>query len=107
LVFDFFSFFVGFLFYICSLFSRFCVGLAEEIYNQCKDNLTKIQMAFMLGRHQLYIPDEENKAMINNSLLSEYFLALGKDLDVMEAKEPEGMLKFIVLMFSCVLFVLK
>lgn len=50
-------------------------------------------MAFMLGRHQLYLEDSENQALINNANLSEYFLALGKDLDVVEAKEPEDVYK--------------
>ncbi len=47
-----------------------------------------------MARHNVYIEDaEDNADQINNTNLSEYFLALGQDLDIMEAKTPEDIYK--------------
>jgi 26S proteasome regulatory subunit N1 len=51
-------------------------------------------MALMLSKHHLYVEEaEDNADQINNTNLSEYFLALGQDLDIMEAKTPEDIYK--------------
>ena len=66
----------------------------EFIINSIFCRATKKQLAFMLSRHHLHIEDaDENADQINNTNLSEYFLALGQDLDIMEAKTPEDIYK--------------
>jgi 26S proteasome regulatory subunit N1 len=49
----------------------------------------------MLARHRLFtvVEDEENADVLNHTNLSESFLTLGKDLDIMEAKTPEDIYK--------------
>ena len=49
----------------------------------------------MLARQQISIEqeDEEIAEILNNIRLSEHFLTLARDLDVMEAKTPEDIYK--------------
>jgi 26S proteasome regulatory subunit N1 len=48
----------------------------------------------MLGRQHIYLENvDELNDIINNTSLSENFLALGQDLDIMEAKTPEDIYK--------------
>lgn len=45
----------------------------------------------MLGRQHTFIEDVEDESFVpilSNTNLSEYFLALGQDLEIMEAKTP-------------------
>ncbi|KAJ3189452.1 26S proteasome non-ATPase regulatory subunit 2 [Gaertneriomyces sp. JEL0708] len=69
--------------------------LIESDFNDCPDPLIKKQLAYMLARQQVMIEtsDEEIQDILNNSKLSEYFLALARDLDVMEPKTPEDIYK--------------
>lgn len=55
----------------------------------------KKQMAFQLARQQIHIETEDTdlNACINNTNLSKYFLALARELDVMEPKIPEDIYK--------------
>ncbi len=56
----------------------------------------KKQLAFLLGRQHNYLGEEEEgeySAIISNSTLSENFLALARDLEIMEAKTPEDIYK--------------
>lgn len=65
----------------------------KEIY-EAADSVTKKQLSFMLSQQRVFIEDNgENADIINNTKLSEYFLALGQDLDIMEAKTPEDIYK--------------
>jgi len=60
------------------------------------DTTTKKQMAYILARHGYSIElaeDEEINEVISNTQMSENFLKLAKDLDVMEAKTPEDIYK--------------
>lgn len=52
-------------------------------------------MAFQLARQQIYIETEDAdlNGCINNTNLSRYFLALARELDVMEPKVPEDIYK--------------
>ena len=57
-------------------------------------------MAFLLGRQQIYwelddkVEDaDELKEIMNNSKLSQNFLNLARELDIMEAKVPEDIYK--------------
>ena len=58
-------------------------------------SLMKKQMAFQLARQQIHIETEDSdlNACINNTNLSKYFLALARELDVMEPKIPEDIYK--------------
>lgn len=62
----------------------------------CKDTTTKQQMAFILARHRFWYDeedDEELSALLGNGKLSECFLNLARDVDVMEPKTPEDIYK--------------
>ncbi|MEW5318423.1 MAG: hypothetical protein WDW38_009646 [Sanguina aurantia] len=72
----------------------------------CTDPLEKKQLGYLLARHGLALDLEDGPAAVadeslreslreicSNSKLSEHFLALGRDLDVMEAKVPEDVYK--------------
>jgi 26S proteasome regulatory subunit N1 len=68
--------------------------IIKEIINSSEDNLVKKQIAYMLARHNLYdvVADNEDyelKEIAGNNKLNEHFLALVKELDVLEPKKPE------------------
>eukprot|EP00878_Enallax_costatus_P009276 GHUV01009695.1.p1 GENE.GHUV01009695.1~~GHUV01009695.1.p1 ORF type:complete len:780 (+),score=173.65 GHUV01009695.1:1347-3686(+) len=78
----------------------------EETFAACTDMLEKRQLGYLLGRHNVALDLEEGTAaveddtdrdtlreIISNSKLSEHFLALARDLDVMEPKVPEDVYK--------------
>ncbi len=75
--------------------------LIQEVFYGCKDNFVRKQLAFMLGRQQIFweldetrVDDaEELKEIMNNSRLSQNFLNLARELDIMEAKVPEDIYK--------------
>jgi len=74
--------------------------MISELFSQCKDNIMKKQMCLLLGRHKVNFEvseDEENEEELNeiigNVHLSEQFLKLGQDLDVVDAKTPEDIYK--------------
>lgn len=52
-------------------------------------------MAFQLARQQIYIEcdDPEVNDCINNTHLSQYFISLARELDVLEPKTPEDIYK--------------
>jgi len=61
-----------------------------------EDRCMKRQMGYILARHGYSIEladDEEINEIISNSKLSELFLKLAKDLDVMDPKTPEDIYK--------------
>lgn len=74
-----------------------------ELLKSCTDPLMRKQMCLLLGRHKVYFDAEENgvedddieklNQLIGNETLSEQFLRLAKDLDVMDAKTPEDIYK--------------
>nr|CAH8830327.1 unnamed protein product [Trichobilharzia regenti] len=57
------------------------------------------QLAYLLGRQNIVLPDEESIAdddlteMLWNIRLSEHFLSLGRELDIMDPKLPEDIYK--------------
>jgi 26S proteasome regulatory subunit N1 len=70
----------------------------------CKDKVVRWQLAFMLGRHRLFILNEAEKhinltgdqnfvKIASNELLSTYYIELQKDLDVNVAKKPSDIYK--------------
>ncbi|KAH9614733.1 hypothetical protein KSS87_001757, partial [Heliosperma pusillum] len=72
----------------------------SEIFEACNDLVQKQQFCYILARHGVpFILDEgmvldddkreQLQDIINNAKLSEIFLALARDVEVMEAKSPE------------------
>lgn len=53
------------------------------------------QIAFLLARQQIpiQIEDEEIQEILNNTNLTKHFIALAKELDVIEPKTPEDIYK--------------
>ncbi|KUF97766.1 hypothetical protein AM588_10011473 [Phytophthora nicotianae] len=67
-----------------------------EVFQKCKDDVVRSQMGYILGRQRCFYEDESEASaneIIGNSDLSDKFLALARDLDVMEAKTPEDIYK--------------
>lgn len=76
----------------------------KDIFISCKDFLQKRQFCYILARHgvlfelddEMVSDDDERELcqdIINNSKLSEGFLTLARDIEVMEAKSPEDIYK--------------
>jgi len=70
----------------------------STLLTSCTDPLMKKQMCLLLGRHRVNFEfeddgDEELNDLIGNAQLSEQFLKLAQDLDVMDAKTPEDIYK--------------
>jgi 26S proteasome regulatory subunit N1 len=75
-------------------------NLIEEIFTSCPDSTVQKQLAFMLGRQQIYIeipettPEYEDLVEIMaNCHLNNHFLNLARELDIMEPKTPEDVYK--------------
>jgi len=70
-----------------------------ELFAQCEDSMMKKQMCLLLGRHRVNFELEDDddadelNELIGNAHLSEQFLKLAQDLDVMEIKTPEDIYK--------------
>lgn len=72
------------------------VDEAVKIFEECEDPLQKTQLAYILGRHRMFMvetEDEEHMDIIGNAKLSELFVQLGRELDVSEAKTAEDIYK--------------
>lgn len=74
----------------------------EDIPNllgECEDALVKKQMCILLGRHRVNFEveddplEEELNELIGNEKLSEHFLKVAQDLDVLDPKTPEDIYK--------------
>mmetsp|Transcript_89131 Transcript_89131/g.277051 ORF Transcript_89131/g.277051 Transcript_89131/m.277051 type:complete len:880 (+) Transcript_89131:2-2641(+) len=67
-----------------------------NIFAECKDRLVQKQMAFMISRRRFnhdFEDDDELKEIASGESLSKHFIALAKDLDVLEPKLPEQIYK--------------
>ena len=68
-----------------------------ELIESCGDDvILKKQLCILLGRHRVYYEiedDDDLNALIGNEYLSEQFLKLAQDLDVMDPKTPEDIYK--------------
>uniref|UniRef100_A0A7S2R9L3 26S proteasome non-ATPase regulatory subunit 2 homolog n=2 Tax=Rhizochromulina marina TaxID=1034831 RepID=A0A7S2R9L3_9STRA len=66
-----------------------------EVMTACEDVVEKKQLCFILARHRVNYEDEDEdmNELIGNNKLTEYFLHLARDLDVMEPKTPEDIYK--------------
>lgn len=75
--------------------------LVQEVFSNCKDPAVQKQLAFMLGRQQLFLeldedqfPDaEELMEIMSNVHLNTNFQSLARELDIMEPKVPEDIYK--------------
>ncbi|CRK88092.1 CLUMA_CG001877, isoform A [Clunio marinus] len=74
--------------------------IIEEIFLACPDLGTQKQLAFMLGRQQVFLElpegsndNEELVDIMSNSHLNNHFLNLARELDIMEPKTPEDVYK--------------
>ncbi|KAK9829660.1 hypothetical protein WJX72_007157 [[Myrmecia] bisecta] len=80
--------------------------LVEQTVAACEEPLEKKQLGYLLGRHGVVLDfedgsaavqddtlREELKAITSNTTLSELYLSLARDLDVMEAKTPDEVYK--------------
>uniref|UniRef100_A0A096MCN6 26S proteasome non-ATPase regulatory subunit 2 n=1 Tax=Poecilia formosa TaxID=48698 RepID=A0A096MCN6_POEFO len=74
--------------------------LVENIFTSCKDIVIQKQMAFMLGRHGVFLELNEDvedyedlTEIMSNVQLNSNFLALARELDIMEPKVPDDIYK--------------
>ena len=71
----------------------------STLMNECDDKLMKKQMCLLLARHRINFeveddPDEDElNELIGNEKLSEQFLKVAQDLDVLDPKTPEDIYK--------------
>lgn len=74
-----------------------------DLLKECTDPLERKQMCFLLGRHRVNYEVDENEIKdddawklneyVGNEKVSEFFLKLAQDLDVMDPKTPEDIYK--------------
>lgn len=74
--------------------------LIQDIFTSCGDLAIQKQLAFMLGRQQIFLelPEGSNDyddlvEIMSNSHLNNHFLNLARELDIMEPKTPEDVYK--------------
>ncbi|XP_037534377.1 26S proteasome non-ATPase regulatory subunit 2 [Nematolebias whitei] len=74
--------------------------LVENIFTSCKDIVIQKQMAFMLGRHGVFLELNEDvedyedlTEIMSNVQLNSNFLALARELDIIEPKVPDDIYK--------------
>ncbi|XP_055543393.1 26S proteasome non-ATPase regulatory subunit 2 [Wyeomyia smithii] len=74
--------------------------LIQDIFTSCADLAVQKQLAFMLGRQQIFLelPEGSNDyddlvEIMSNSHLNNHFLNLARELDIMEPKTPEDVYK--------------
>jgi len=74
--------------------------LIEEVFLACKDSVMRKQLAFMLGRQQIFLELNEELEdyddlieIMSNTHLNNHFLSLARELDIMEPKTPEDIYK--------------
>ncbi|XP_066587584.1 26S proteasome non-ATPase regulatory subunit 2 [Prorops nasuta] len=75
-------------------------ALIDEIFTKCTDISVQKQLAFMLGRQQIFLDLQESTVeyddlveIMSNSHLNNHFLNLARELDIMEPKTPEDVYK--------------
>uniref|UniRef100_A0A1Q3FXM4 26S proteasome non-ATPase regulatory subunit 2 n=1 Tax=Culex tarsalis TaxID=7177 RepID=A0A1Q3FXM4_CULTA len=76
------------------------MALIQDIFTSCSDLALQKQLAFMLGRQQIFLelPEGSNDyddlvEIMSNSHLNNHFLNLARELDIMEPKTPEDVYK--------------
>ena len=71
------------------------VALINENFEAANDFALKKQLAFLVARQGICIDsvDEEIAECLDNARLSEHFLALGKELNILDPKTPDDIYK--------------
>jgi len=71
------------------------VDLIREDLDAAEDPVLKKQLAFLVARQQISLDtlDQDINDALNNTRLSEHFAALGKELNILDAKTPEDIYK--------------
>ncbi|KAF8252120.1 26S proteasome regulatory complex, non-ATPase subcomplex, Rpn1 subunit [Wilcoxina mikolae CBS 423.85] len=71
------------------------VSLIQENFKATDDQALKKQLAFLVARQGIRIDCEDDGVAecLNNTRLTEHFLALGKELNILEPKTPEDIYK--------------
>jgi 26S proteasome regulatory subunit N1 len=72
--------------------------LIEETFNSTDDKAIRRQMAFLIARQRIWFDvsedeDSELQECLSNTRLSDYFKALGKELNVLDPKTPDDIYK--------------
>ncbi|KAJ2579514.1 proteasome regulatory particle base subunit, partial [Coemansia sp. RSA 1836] len=72
--------------------------LIKEDWESCGSRVEKAQLAFIMARQQVYMPeltegDDELLACMNNSGLSKSYRDLARELELLEPKSPEDIYK--------------
>ncbi|RKP34831.1 proteasome 26S subunit [Dimargaris cristalligena] len=71
--------------------------LIQEDFDSCTSEAERKQLAFIMARQQLSLPqetaNEEVLKCLRNSTLSTHFIELARELDVYDAKTPEDIYK--------------
>ena len=71
------------------------VDMIQDDFDATSDPALKKQLAFLIARQGILIrnDDDEIAECLNNARLSEHFLALGKELNILDPKTPEDIYK--------------
>ena len=71
------------------------IDLIQEDFDATEDVLLKQQMAFLIGRQQIWLDSEDEKIAecLYNSKVSSHFRYLAKELNILDAKTPEDIYK--------------
>ncbi|PVD33955.1 hypothetical protein C0Q70_05217 [Pomacea canaliculata] len=74
--------------------------LIQDIFISCKDRVVQKQLAYILGRQQVFLDldgeveeNDELTEIMSNVPLNGAFLSLARELDIMEPKVPEDIYK--------------
>ncbi|KAJ1732737.1 proteasome regulatory particle base subunit [Coemansia biformis] len=73
--------------------------LIKEDWDSCSTRLEKAQLAFVMARQQVHMPelieddDDELLACMNNANLSKHFLGLARELELLDPKSAEDIYK--------------
>lgn len=67
----------------------------QAVFHATEDKLVHKQLAFILARQQIWleVEDEEVQECLSNTRLSENFLLLAKELNILDPKVPEDIYK--------------
>ncbi|KAI9137134.1 armadillo-type protein [Paraphysoderma sedebokerense] len=69
--------------------------MIKDDFESCDDPLLKSQLAFLLARQQVQIETEDESLLeiLSNAKLSEHYISLARELEIIEPKTPEDIYK--------------
>lgn len=68
----------------------------KEVFRSSKNDLERKQLCFALARHRIILKEVEEEELVkimSNSMLTEFYMKLVKDLDVLKPKKPREIYK--------------